>query len=302
MSDSDESNSSEWENLVEVGNYPTLTEAHEHGLVVLAMRQPCWVVGPDVHGGYTLHAEVEAAPAIARELVDYAAEQQQPSAAQTDDAVSAAFPFSAGWGVYGLWALTLILIHGFQNSQPWLADRAASSSIALIKDHEWWRPFTALFFHADVSHLMGNLLSGMFFGTLVARSISPLRAWALILASGTIGNALTSALTWPEPFVSIGSSTAVFGALGILSGLGFAAMLRQRFRLPWAKTIAPVLAGIVILGWLGGGTPGGNTDVLGHIFGFASGLTAGLAVGHFTPTTAAAWASKNAPTERSGLA
>lgn len=291
MSDSDEYNSSEWENLVEVGNYPTLTDAHEHGLVILAMRQACWVAGPDEHGHYTLHAETEAAPAIVRELLDYEAEQQLPAAAaSTDDAATSAFPFSAGWGVYLIWALTLILIHGFQNSKPWLADRAASSSIALIKDHEYWRPFTALFLHADAPHLMGNLLSGMFFGTLLARSIGPLRAWALILACGTIGNALTSAITWPEPFVSIGASTAVFGALGILSGHGFAAMLRHRFRLPWAKTIAPVLAGIVILGWLGGGTAGGNTDVLGHIFGFASGLIAGLAVGHLTPAMAASWA------------
>lgn len=288
MSDSDESNASEWESLVEVGNYPTLAEAHEHGLVILAMRQPCWVAGPHDHGGYTLHAEAEAAPAIARELADYAAEQQQPAAAPIDDAISAAFPFPAGWGVYSLWALTLIVIHGFQNSTPWLADRAASSSIALINHHEYWRPFTALFFHADASHLMGNLLSGMCFGTLVARSIGPLRAWALILACGTIGNALTSALTWPEPFVSIGSSTAVFGALGILSGLGFAAMLRHRFRMPWAKTLAPVLAGIILLGWLGGGNPGGNTDVLGHIFGFASGLTAGLITGQLSPATTAA--------------
>lgn len=302
MSDSDEPNASEWENLVEVGKYPTLAETHEHGLVILAMRQPCWVAGPDDRGAYTLHAEAETAPAIARELADYEAEQQEPAAAPVDDTVSTAFPFSAGWGVYSLWALVLIVIHGFQNSTPWLAEHAASSSIALIKDHEWWRPFTALFLHADASHLMGNLLSGLFFGTLVARSIGPLRAWPLILACGTIGNALTSALTWPEPFVSIGSSTAVFAALGILSGLGFAAMLRHRFRLPWAKTIAPVLAGIVILGWLGGGTPGGNTDVLGHIFGFTAGLAAGLITGQLTPNSAAAWASKNTPAQRSGLA
>ncbi len=302
MSDSDEYNSSEWENLVEVGNYPTLTDAHEHGLVILAMRQPCWVAGPDDHGGYTLHAETEAAPAIARELVDYDAEQPQPAASPTQDVATEAFPFPAGWEIYAIWALTLIVVHGFQNSTPWLTDHASSSSIALIKNHEYWRPFTALFLHADAPHLAGNLLSGMFFGTLVARSIGPLCAWALILACGTIGNALTSAITWPEPFVSIGASTAVFGALGILSGLGFAAMLRQRFRLPWAKTVAPILGGIVILGWLGGGTPAGNTDVLGHIFGFASGLTAGLIVGHLTPTTTAAWARKNTRPEPSGLA
>jgi membrane associated rhomboid family serine protease len=39
------------------------------------------------------------------------------------------------------------------------------------------------------------------------------------------------------------------------------------------------MAGIILLGWLGGGSEGGNTDVLGHVFGFASGLSAGILVG-----------------------
>jgi membrane associated rhomboid family serine protease len=175
-----------------------------------------------------------------------------------------------------------------QNADPTLVDRAASSSRGLIGDHEWWRPFTALFLHGDFPHLAGNLLSGLFFGTLVARSIGPWLGWALILACGVIGNSLTSALTWPEPFTSIGASTAVFGALGILSGLGFATLLRARHRLPWAKLTAPLVAGIILLGWLGGGAPGGNTDVLGHIFGFASGLGAGLLISGLSPAIAGA--------------
>ena len=132
------------------------------------------------------------------------------------------------------------------------------------------------------------LLSGLFFGTLVSRSIGPWRGWALILVCGTIGNTLTSAITWPDSFTSIGASTAAFGALGILAGLGFATTLRQRVRLPWARIAAPVLAGIILLGWLGGGSEGGNTDVLGHVFGFGTGLTAGIAIGAFSPATAGA--------------
>jgi rhomboid protease GluP len=299
MSETDEHISTEWESLAEVGDYPTLTQAHEHGLVILAMRQPCWVAKAEDTGGYTLHAEAEAAPAISRELIDYENEQNQPAVSPNLD--PGVFHFPAGWGVYGIWALALILTYLFQTTTPWLADRGASSSIDLIGNHEYWRPFTALFLHADAPHLIGNLLSGMFFGTLVARSIGPLRGWALILACGTLGNAITSAITWPDSFVSIGASTAVFGALGILSGLGFASMLRHRFRLPWAKTAAPVLAGIILLGLLGGGAPGGNTDVLGHIFGFASGLSAGLTVGHLNPATADALIAGNATAGRDGL-
>lgn len=295
MSDTDEPTFKEEENLTEVGQYPTLEQAQEHGLVILAMRQPCWVSEADHAKGYTLHAEAGSAPAVSRELADYDAEQEIPAGITEPD--PGLFRYPAGWPAYACWALSLILIHLLQLSRPTLMQGAASSSIALIRDHEWWRPFTALFLHADASHLFGNLLSGMFFGTLVSRSIGPLKAWLLILLVGTIGNTLTSVVTWPESFVSIGSSTAVFGALGILSGLGFSFMRLHRRNMPWARTVAPVVAGIIILGWLGGGRPDGDTDVLGHVFGFSSGLVAGILASQANPATAGAWTGENARAE-----
>jgi membrane associated rhomboid family serine protease len=296
MSDPDENTSTEWEELVKVGKYPTLEQAQEHGLVILAMREPCWVAEDQPSGGFSLHAVPEAAPVIARELSAYESEQQQ--AVEPPAADREIFHHRPGWEVFGIWAISLIGMFLLQNADPTLVDRAASSSRGLIGDHEWWRPFTALFLHGDFPHLIGNLLSGLFFGTLVARSIGPWLGWALILACGAIGNSLTSALTWPEPFTSIGASTAVFGALGILSGLGFATLLRARHRLPWAKLTAPLVAGIILLGWLGGGAPGGNTDVLGHVFGFASGLGAGLLISRLSPAIAGASTAGTSMEER----
>jgi rhomboid protease GluP len=286
MNDPDENTSTPWEELVKVGKYPTLEQAQEHGLVILAMREPCWVAEEEPSGGFSLHAVPDAAPVITRELSAYDSEQEQPAQPQFPD--REIFQHRPGWEVYGIWAISLIGMFLLQNADPTLVDRAASSSRGLIGDHEWWRPFTALFLHGDFPHLAGNLLSGLFFGTLVARSIGPWRGWALILACGAIGNSLTAALTWPESFTSIGASTAVFGALGILSGLGFATLLRARLNLPWAKLTAPLVAGIILLGWLGGGAPGGNTDVLGHVFGFGSGLGAGLLIGRLNPATSGA--------------
>jgi rhomboid protease GluP len=279
MSDTEESTSTHWEELAEVGKYPSLEQAHEHGLVILAMREPCWVAEPDTSGAFSLHAERDQVPAILRELTEYDEEQRKPP--PTPAMEHETFRFSAGWEVYGLWAACVIGMYLLQSEDPSLVDRAASSSTGLFERHEWWRPFTALFLHADPPHLIGNLLSGMFFGTLVARSIGPWRGWTLILGCGTLGNLLTSALTWPEAFTSIGASTAVFAALGILSGIGVATLLRARFRLPWVKVTAPLVAGIILLGWLGGGTPGGNTDVMGHVFGFSCGLGSGFLVGRF---------------------
>ncbi|MCX6866676.1 MAG: rhomboid family intramembrane serine protease [Verrucomicrobia bacterium] len=281
MSATDENASTQWDELVKVGEYPTLEQAQEHGLVILAMQEPCWVAEAEPAGEFSLHAEPQSVAEISQELRTYDSEQQQPVLVPTTD--HEVFRYPPGWDVYALWMISLVLTFIWQGEHPSLVERAASSSTGLIDRGEWWRPFTGLFLHADFPHLVGNLLSGLFFGTLVARSVGPWRAWLLILVCGTLGNALTSVFTYPESFVSIGASTAVFGALGILSGIGFAAMLRDRMRLPWAKITAPLIAGIILLGWLGGGSHGGNTDVLGHVFGFCTGLTTGLLIGLLTP-------------------
>jgi rhomboid protease GluP len=293
---SDEEPDSEWDHLVEVGQYPTLQQAQEHGLVILAMREPCWVAEVPSGNGFSLHAVPEAVPGITRELHAYLHEQQSPRIAP--DVEPSVFRHPAGWEVYAVWAVCLIGMFLLQNADPSLVDRAASSSTGLIGNHEWWRPFTALFLHGDLPHLVGNLLSGLFFGTLVAKMVGPWRGWAMILACGTLGNSITSWITYPESFVSLGASTAVFGALGILSGIGFATMLRSRSGLPWAKVTAPLVAGIILLGWLGGGEAGGNTDVFGHVFGFGSGLTAGFVIARLSTATADASIAGTSTAER----
>lgn len=269
--------------LSEVGKYRTLEDAHERSLVILAMREACWVEDQRPTGEYALHASSEAAPKISRELEAYESEQAQTRPEESPQIEL--FHHGPGWRVYLIWAFLVTAVFLLQGRHPDLVERGASSNIDLIAKQEWWRPFTALFLHADVPHLIGNLLSGTIFGTLVSRCVGAWLGWGLILACGILGNVITSIVTWPDPFVSIGASTAVFGALGLLAGLGFSNHLRNRVRLPWARTAAPVLAGLVLLGWLGSGGEGGNTDVLGHVFGFGSGVAMGYSIGHFSPAT-----------------
>lgn len=264
------------EDWVRVGTYPSLAEAYDHALVVLAMGEDCRVSQSGAPGEFDLEAESRSVAQIAGELDIYTREIKLPVWRQPVATEWARH--SPGWLFCGCWVLLLIAVFYRQGEDSSLVDRAASSSIGLFARGEWWRPFTGLFLHADIGHLVGNLVGGAIFGALVARLIGPLLGWTVILASGTLGNLITSALTYPQPFNSIGASTAVFAALGILSGVGIAETLRERVRLPWLRILAPVLAGIILLGWLGGGnTP--QTDVLGHVFGFGSGLAAGALVG-----------------------
>jgi membrane associated rhomboid family serine protease len=84
-------------------------------------------------------------------------------------------------------------------------------------------------------------------------------------------------VTYPEAFTSLGASTAVFGALGILSGIGLVENFREEVRMPWLRVLAPLVAGMILLGWLGGAEAGAGVDVFGHVFGYSAGVIAGAA-------------------------
>ncbi|CAN5177528.1 hypothetical protein BH23VER1_BH23VER1_30680 [soil metagenome] len=112
---------------------------------------------------------------------------------------------------------------------------------------------------------------------LVARSLGPLVGWGLILLSGVLGNLATSWSHYPEPYGSVGASTAVFGGLGVLVGYGVYLAIRAPSRALWASIIAPIGGGVALLGWFGagGGIEDGTTDVLAHLFGFIAGILLG---------------------------
>ncbi len=266
----------EIEQWVSVGHYTTLSEAYDHGLVILAMGEACRVTQGEPPEGYVLQAEAAVKSKIVAELEAYQLEILVPL---TD---INGFRYSNGLVISSLWVLIVSTIYLLQDTHPTWVARCVSSSIGFMGKGEWWRPFTALFLHADVSHLVGNLVSGLFFATLVSRWIGPWRAWPLILGSGTVGNAITSYLTYPAEFNSLGASSAVFGAVGILSGLGVAESMRNRLRLPWMKVFTPLFGGVVLLGMMGG-SYSTQIDVLGHVFGFITGVLAGLITAAFSP-------------------
>ena len=138
---------------------------------------------------------------------------------------------------------------------------------------EWWRPVTALTLHADAAHLLGNLVFGSFFGYSVARYLGGGFGWLAIVASGALGNFANGWLAGPN-HLSIGASTAVFAALGILSAYcwrrGFPAQASRRER------FAPVIAGIGLLAFTG--TAGANTDIGAHLLGFVAGFGNGFLI------------------------
>lgn len=175
-----------------------------------------------------------------------------------------------------VWALTLLLFFLMQSDQAfnigWTA--AGRLDVAAVRAGDWWRTITALTLHADVAHLSANLAIGAVFGTLLAREIGPGYAWAFILLGGAAGNFMNTLVQRPT-HISIGASTAVFAALGLLGAYLWTA--RRMLMHSWASRLSPVVCAVILLAWLGTGNE--RTDIVAHLTGFVSGFVLGLILG-----------------------
>lgn len=142
------------------------------------------------------------------------------------------------------------------------------ASALFIFQGETYRAVTALFLHADARHLLGNIAGVLIFCapviTLSGFGTGPF----ILLFSGTLGN-LINAYFHHTAHLSIGASTAVMGAAGLL----VAFQITQKGQSVRLNNLMPVIAGTVLMAMF---SQGENTDVWAHIFGFLSGIGSGI--------------------------
>jgi rhomboid protease GluP len=175
----------------------------------------------------------------------------------------------AAIGVFAYVVILLVIAYCAGNA-TFGADWLSLGSLDAGARGEWWRAVTALTLHLDQEHLLGNVLFGLVAGVAASRLLGPGVAWAGILGAAVRANYAEILIT-PVTHRAVGASTAVFGALGMLSGMAWRQRLTQRERL-WYRW-APLIAGICLLTLLGAGST--HVDVLGHALGFLFGLGVG---------------------------
>jgi rhomboid protease GluP len=146
---------------------------------------------------------------------------------------------------------------------------AGAADAAAIRAGAWWRTITALTLHADVPHVVGNALAGALFLAAVFRALGPGVGAALVLAAGALGN-LADAVGRRGDHATIGASTAVFGALGLLVG---ATVVTRRGARAGRALVLPIAAGLGLLAMLG--TEGEHVDIWAHALGLAAGVPLG---------------------------
>jgi len=141
----------------------------------------------------------------------------------------------------------------------------------LIRNGEWWRTITALTLHADARHLVGNLVFGVLFGIFAGRLLGSGVAWLAIVVSAALGNSVNTLLL-ESAHRSIGASTAVFAALGLVAGFVWRGQLMAQDR--WSYRYGPIVGGLALLMYTG--TGGENTDIGAHLLGFVCGFATGM--------------------------
>ena len=217
--------------------------------------------------GFTLLVAPEDAGQAEEELTAYDSENRgQPTVRKR---VSLAPPNIDILLVY--WAVLLFFFAAARHdalSVQWL--EIGSAQTGLIRAGEWWRTVTALFLHVSGTHLLSNLAFGTVFLLLLSEVLGPGMTALAVVAAGAAGNVL-NALVRPAFDTSIGASTAIFAAVGLL------AALRQNWR-PGHMSLSPrdwvpLAGGVMLLAFLGFSE--GQTDILAHVFGFVSGVCVG---------------------------
>jgi membrane associated rhomboid family serine protease len=258
------------ENLVEAGNYRSAAEGFDHGLVVLAFGWPYWLVPGGE--GYRLLIEPAALAAVREQLERFDRESAGwPPAGPADEEASRSVDLMTPL----LWSAIALASFDAQAKWPAWTQLGAVDAQAIFDRGEVWRVFTGLFLHADAGHLISNAFGGVMVFSALTTTVGRARGWLLLALASVAGNLAAAGINYPQAYRSVGASTAIFAALGLLTGRAVRLGLRARGLRRWRELFVPLASGLAVLGLYGAG--GVEIDVLAHATGFAAGLALGFA-------------------------
>ena len=175
-----------------------------------------------------------------------------------------------------LWMDWGALSTGLGNPQDWWA---------ALRDGSVLRLFTALFLHADWSHLLGNLVFLLIFGLPAERVLGPWRLLLLFLLGGAAANlAALDAMGSPDQII-LGASGAVSALLGaylaLFPGARLGVVLPLGLFLEFVRAPAYLLIGVwaalqIVFAYIGPSF--GMVAWSAHLSGFLFGIVYGLYV------------------------
>ena len=170
------------------------------------------------------------------------------------------------------WNVILFLICTFTGEM--LYNEGGLSPATCFDDGQYYRLITAMFLHADIQHLLNNmvLLGGL--GAMLEPETGHIGFCVLYFLSGLGGQAVSliyKMFSGEWYVVSIGASGAVFGLVGVLLAISLCGS-RKMPNVTWQRIL-------IVVGYsLYSGVQAADIDNAAHIGGFLAGALSGLAM------------------------
>lgn len=155
----------------------------------------------------------------------------------------------------------------------WMYERGAMVTEVVLRNGEYYRLFSAVFLHADPTHLLNNMLMLLLVGAVVENYAGHAFFFFLYILSGLFGNMISMAyeiknnLSW----VSVGASGAIMGLVGFIAVW----LIKNRYRFAGNKNVRfrLILLALFIL-QASFFQKGANTAA--HLGGFLTGIVLGV--------------------------
>lgn len=157
----------------------------------------------------------------------------------------------------------------------------ANQPAAVLNNSEYWRLFTAMFLHANLVHVLMNMLALQSLGKVMEITFGHVRYILVYLLGGLAGSILSAALNGPFIY-SVGASGALFAIFG-----AEAAHLYNNWKVmgPTAQARLRQVVMLAVLnfsvGFIGNLSGGGafNIDNWAHVGGFVGGALLAYMIG-----------------------
>jgi membrane associated rhomboid family serine protease len=149
------------------------------------------------------------------------------------------------------------LLYWFMGDPELTTEYLAFSGENLLKGRVWTL-FTALFLHADLAHLLGNMLFLFVFGNTLEKELGAQKTLLAFFVGGIMSFLLGNFFYTPQTFL-IGASAAIFTLTAI-------AMLVKPLKFSFMYNVLAVYFGAE-----------GNIAYISHVIGFAIGVPFGAA-------------------------
>lgn len=164
----------------------------------------------------------------------------------------------------------MVFLYGVLHSNDELINMFGNN-YELVQNGEFYRLFTCMFVHADILHILFNMIALYSIGPVVERYYGKSKFLLIYLVSGLLGS-IFSGVFMTADSISIGASGAIFGLLGSICY--FTYYYRATLQGILRGSIMPVIIINLVIGFLSS-----SIDLSAHIGGLIGGILISMAIG-----------------------